>query len=568
MKNKILIVTVIFALMISIFPGAVLAKENNTNIKPRVQYKHIKEKFSKKLKKPTKAEIKEVGSDLEYYKQDVLELIDEMYYKSYENEYINSVKTTLDSFTDEFSNAVNEATSVDDIVTIISLGGGWYQLEYSDYVVENLYTMEYLTSWDKQVVANDKDLSNIKQDLKVAVNNEFECYTSDKYNDYYLSIIEGVKQNLIKDLDNITNVKTLAGIVGKVDLEVNSNLYGDIHLDYSDGIYSSCGEYDDSDYYYGDDEDDDYYYEDFIKDMGMTYVPSVVVGLKAYTKSELNDLKKFTTFYLDTYVNKELQLSTDATNIDEAKAIANTAIQKINSSYNANEIVTLYENAYIEIDKVTGVEFKNLTTSTSYRIANKIKKLKYTYLDKKVYSDGGISKNSDILYYAETTIENTFKDIEIPSDFEVKLEKVLKKTPTYAQELKSLKVKVLKELNSYKNNKKYNQTKVNTILTQATKKINASTDIDEVWNLYYDYVEKLDKTINKYLITTKKVGKGTITKSKTITYGNSFTVKMTPNKGYKIKSVYVDGKKKKITTKYTFKNVTKKHTIKVVFEKK
>ena len=50
-------------------------------------------------------------------------------------------------------------------------------------------------------------------------------------------------------------------------------------------------------------------------------------------------------------------------------------------------------------------------------------------------------------------------------------------------------------------------------------------------------------------------------------YGESHTVKLKPAKGYKIKKVTIDGKKKKIKRKYTFNKVRKKHVVKVVFGK-
>jgi len=62
---------------------------------------------------------------------------------------------------------------------------------------------------------------------------------------------------------------------------------------------------------------------------------------------------------------------------------------------------------------------------------------------------------------------------------------------------------------------------------------------------------------------------GTITPSGTITvnYGDSKTFTITPNSGYKIKDVLVDGGSVGSVSSYTFQNITSSHTIEATFEK-
>ena len=78
--------------------------------------------------------------------------------------------------------------------------------------------------------------------------------------------------------------------------------------------------------------------------------------------------------------------------------------------------------------------------------------------------------------------------------------------------------------------------------------------------------------IRKYKITAKKETKpggngGTITRTCSVEYGRNKTFKMVPKFGYDIKRVYVDGKSIGRKTKYTFKDIREKHTIKVIFRK-
>jgi hypothetical protein len=72
-----------------------------------------------------------------------------------------------------------------------------------------------------------------------------------------------------------------------------------------------------------------------------------------------------------------------------------------------------------------------------------------------------------------------------------------------------------------------------------------------------------------FTITASSGVGGTITPSGTVTvnYGESKTFTITPDKGYKIKDVKVDGKSVGAVSTYAFSNITDNHTIEVTFEK-
>ncbi|MGN1383987.1 MAG: hypothetical protein ACI4XD_01690 [Clostridia bacterium] len=78
---------------------------------------------------------------------------------------------------------------------------------------------------------------------------------------------------------------------------------------------------------------------------------------------------------------------------------------------------------------------------------------------------------------------------------------------------------------------------------------------------------KLEVTfaINTYTITTSSNSGGIITESATVNYGDSKTFAITPNTGYHIVDVKVDGESKGAIESYTFENVTKNHTIEAEF---
>jgi len=75
--------------------------------------------------------------------------------------------------------------------------------------------------------------------------------------------------------------------------------------------------------------------------------------------------------------------------------------------------------------------------------------------------------------------------------------------------------------------------------------------------------------INVYNITASAGSGGTIIPSGNISvnYGDSKTFTITPDKGYKISDVKVDGKSVGAVSTYTFSNITDNHTIEATFEK-
>jgi hypothetical protein len=81
-------------------------------------------------------------------------------------------------------------------------------------------------------------------------------------------------------------------------------------------------------------------------------------------------------------------------------------------------------------------------------------------------------------------------------------------------------------------------------------------------------IEASFEAIN-FTITASAGSNGSISPSSTITvnYGDSRTFTITPDKGYKIRDVKVDGKSVGAVSTYTFSNITDNHTIEATFEK-
>lgn len=76
---------------------------------------------------------------------------------------------------------------------------------------------------------------------------------------------------------------------------------------------------------------------------------------------------------------------------------------------------------------------------------------------------------------------------------------------------------------------------------------------------------KANYEVNTHTITTKTNDGGVIAGNTTVNYNDNATFTITPNTGYGIVDVKVDGTSVGAKTSYEFKNVVKNHTIEVVF---
>ena len=562
MKKRLLILTIVFSFLLVIAPNNVLAANNKV-----FNQKKIVERQKFKLVKPTKAQVRAVGSETEYYKQLVLETLDDMYLSSNSGKYTKEIKNIINDYYDSLSNEINNVQDSSEIVaTVVNFFGMDIPI-FTDKYNQKLYTFDTLVHFDIDRVNSKTNFDEFKDDMINAVSYGFDCYSGKMtlYNDYYYSSIMGVKANSKSILEESTDWLSIAEALGIVRANVSEfeplasfseNLDTDIYCE---------NDYDDEDedgFDYVDEEE-----SDLIEKLGVKTAPSIYIGQDLYTKDEIKTIKEGFNIYLDNYVNRQLKVANYPVD-DSINNLYNDSVKAINSSVNVDEIVSIYERTIEKLEKTTGVEYKDYNSAKYKRLAKELDALRDKYTDSKVYSENSIYNNEYYIDFATSLIDydNIFKDVEVPSDIVDRLIEILDETPTYKEELKQLKADYIAELKTFKNNKKYNQSKVVAIVNEGIKKINAAKTIEDVWDLYDEYYDKAEATIYKFKITTSKVGKGTISKSATIKYGNSYTVKIKPTVGYKISAIYVDGKKVKLTEKYTFKNITKKHTIKVVFK--
>lgn len=537
-------ILLIICLVLTLTPSIVNAKDTNFSKEKKLVTK------INNLKNPFIKRTKEVENALEFYKQTYID--DEM------TPIYSRIMDDRTKYSDEVIKAAQETYEemldvLDDLDSEEEFNGETF--------LRNFYSRQYYL-YDLSELTKKKQekfsISELKNSFIYQTKSFFNCFSKSSYNDYYYSKITSLKTKSLNSLSKTTtSYPKLVNKIANIEFNVAYDL-GDSLTYYYDG-------YDNEEEYYEDYEEEyyDYDYEDEIEtvleSLGIT-IPNdlyYLAGNKIFSKSEINDLRNGIKIYINNYVDRQFDLYDG--DLTEVKNIRTQAFKELNSMIDGNEMVSLCLSTIEQMEDLTGVKYLTVTEGTYYKYYFKIEKIYEKYSDDTIYTESGLEEISDIYYTVTAALEEYVMNVEIPKDLSTRFESLLKKVPT-------VKVELYNELVSmYKNKAKYDQTKVTKILKEAKIAFNNTTNIDEAYEVYYEYMDRLDATIKKFTITTSKIGKGTVTKTKKVTYGSNYTVKIIPNKGYKIKSITVDGKKIKKVSKYTFKNIKKNHTLKVVF---
>lgn len=565
MKKKLITLTVVFALLLSVFPVNIFAEDTQPEKKYDLEKPHQKNKLNFSIKKPTKSQIKAVGSELEYYKQEFLEIVDSYYYDFDPNAtYEGFMKECYESYLD-ITNYINNATTIDNLIPEeTDLWGS-----VSDSFYEKLMIMLEFSKLSNVYDENKTYIENFKS-FKINSQKQqkmiFDCLEEDSFNEYYQSMITGAKITTYQDIKNAENYKQLASAKANLISFIANNINEGFDLDYS-GITEGYCSSEFYQYYVGDNYI--YYNTDVFNVLDVFPITKYNFSEKViYNKEEANVIKKTYNRYLYVYVKR--QLTKEGLYNEEVENIYNSTINKINKSMSVEEAVNYCLQAINQIEEITGSTYKDISDRKRNEISTKIGELdeKYTK-EENLYSEDNYMIITDTIFVIEEFVNfYNIKDAELPADLIGNLNTYLDKIPTKEEELKMAKERYIKYLNNFRNNVKYNQAKVVPIINEGIKLINNATTIEKARSIYITYYNKAKATIKKFNIKTSKVGNGYITSSKIAKYGTSVSISIKPKTGYKIGKIYVDGKRVKITTKYTFKNITKNHTIKAVFVKK
>lgn len=397
----------------------------------------------------------------------------------------------------------------------------------NDKTVEVMNRIILLSDLNKSVVSKSSDLNRLKNELKNKLKKMVKVnYQRANYNDFYWDKLNFTLNNALSEIDKVTT--------------------------YSD--YCMAEEN----------------WEDFFDGSGEEINPLDGDTIDAGIHSK-DQLEEYAEEYIDEFDENIEKLKNLGYKFSEDKAYEleeqlETALSKTIYLPSMYSVYLNYEN---QLKKLAGYKEElreKISLSDKKRAEKKVKEIFLTY-KKENYSDINWEVLSFVLVNAYDEIDEAVYKDEVGDRFFKSFKEELKEVKTLSQELSEAKQMAVLTLKSYIGQKQYNQTKVKKLVNEGTKKINAATTSESVYSLLNNYTTAIEKTILTFKITVSKKGNGTVSKSANVKYGYNYSVVITPNAGYKISSITVDGKKKKLTNKYVFKNVTKAHKIAVTFSK-
>ena len=562
-KRRIVAILVAIAMVLSLAPfSGDSARASGSVIKnmKAAGAKIVRKNGKKCYAFSTKADFS--GDSLEETKGLVHAFIDEMYEYAVQDQsmYAANVWKEIQNSYSKINSAIDNARRVKDL--LISDG---FEMYLTDELAEEVEIMTALGYMIKHYIKNDKDISKLAKKTKKSLNELKKDVEKSDFNNFYW----GRLQNLFKDAFNdLKKVKSVREFI-LADYEIS-----EWEADVRTSIATAS---DEIDYPKGEDEEvyDEYDPGELLISIedGEEEVIIIIIGgeYEGYIKNK-NEVEEAR--WLQVSRLKEFaQRSGKKTKKEKEKAekaidkFKKNTLNKIEDTDKIEEaggkkIEEMMSKAGVKIREVTRREF--VDTAKQYNALTS----DYSRMD---YHEGKWGLVERAFFETKDIIENAEYNYElyglIPY-LKSRADKVITLKKQFAKERKRIR-KALKAYTKKGNRKKYNQKKIKKLIRQFDAKVKKikDYDVDNLLALEEKYIGKAKDCINRYKITVKKKGKGYAGKSKKVKYGESHTVKLKPAKGYKIKKVTIDGKKKKIKRKYTFNKVRKKHVVKVVFGK-
>lgn len=519
MKNRIIALLLSVVIILGLLPAQAMAAS-----------------FANTAQSKKSARKMEVATSLEFYRQSLVELLDEsMNYFESPNNYSSEVWNTAQNIYKTEVERINKMTS---LVEMVDLGKvSFLGHTANETTIEVSLVLEGLSELDATVYKNEKDIESIKDELRTYWNDVLSKYKKADYNDFYWDRLVSSKEELYSQIDKIADC---------LDYARFQMYWGDIDIF----------------------ESNDYDFDEYSGTMNSILYQYIV------SKDEMENAVYDVQDTLYEYIEEYLPSRNYKADTENLYTIVYRFEEEALKAEYARQILDIAEKAYTDMIIITGIDPSDdlmkpqANNSDKIRLQARLDKYFFDTYSKKNYSESGWEtilqiKDDYASEIDEIVYKTDLKEDKIYNDFVKELSSV----KTYAQELKEYKSECVMSLKEYIGNPKYNQPKVKAIVTEGIKKINAAKKTEVVESVFGTYLKKAKATINKYKIITSKSGAGAVSASKTVNYGSSYTVKIVPKAGYKIKAIAVDGKKIKLTNAYTFKNIKKAHTIKVTFGK-
>ena len=398
-----------------------------------------------------------------------------------------------------------------------------------------------------QYVQGKGDLKRLQQELQEQFKIARKAYKQTDYNDYYWNLYQDKEAEVSSKIKKVVSKGTFAAYA---DARETLDEFTMLNQSEEDDDWLMLLE--------GDEDSDEEEEEPVLGFLGQWL----------YTKSELAKIRSDLVAAVNTYVKQDLPKKGYKGNAKQFKSVIKQFQTDLKKIPDAETMAAAYEKVLVSIDKKAKLIQKKQTPPTNadiIRMQDKMSDVYYTRYHQKDYTEIGWDKLESIYEQAKNEVEALTDANKLKSSLITKMKNKMDKVPTKKEELSKAKTKYIAKLKKLLKSKKYDQKKLKPIVKKGVTAMKQCKDPMKVAEVYWKYLDKTEKAILTYKITTKAKGKGTTTRGGKVSYGDSYTVKVSPKPGHRIKSVFVDGKRSKLLDRYTFDNVKANHTVVAVF---
>ena len=458
--------------------------------------------------------IRGVDDDLTVMKQKVQEFLDMTYDKVGKREtYSPEVWAEINRAYRETSVRIRNARKTSDLIEDVFMGFAIL----TDDIADGAIRIDRLSGMNVQVYRGKSDLRALQKDLQIELKKARSEYSREEFNDFYWDVWQDKLDHVAEQVNAITSAAaakrlTSAGTPVKantLDAYLQAMVAVETLEDFE--IEDISGEEEEQE---EEEEEVDPVYEDEDDDLDPQlnwYFRPIPEG-EIYTKSTVAEIRKMYERSLREYVKTGLPAYGYKGKASAFDSIIKACVKDMAARQDVVSIYNRAEQAFHAIDKKSGINFgafQEATYASKIRMRDRMKDWFTMHYRQQDYSKKGWSKLTMILMESRAKVRDCF------------LEK------------------------------------------QVTEK------------LFTEYKARMAKVETKkqehFRITTRKKGKGKITASASVKWGQTFTVRMKAKKGHRIKFLKVDGKKiKKVAGKksyaYTFTKVSSAHTVYVKFK--
>ena len=494
-----------------------------------------------------------------------MELSDVVYDKSF---YCKEVWNEIDSSINRIYKIVDDAKRVSDILII-----DYIFAEMNDVLSDELIKVQCMGKMIKHYVRSSADIKKMAS-IEIKRIKTMKKEADKKYfNDYYWGILQNFFRDNIRKLRKVSTAGEYAQ--ARMDVEGVSESISEV-IEY--GQYEEDGETEEEPENNDESQlianNDDVNGGDVIisQDMEMGIVLYEEIEQYVFTKAQVQKERDLQKILLEAYIDYTLKQSGYKGNIKalkkDVKKFTDNKLKKIES---VDEIHKAGKNKLADLVRKTGVTCEEMTSAEYAKAAEEYNTITSDY-SKFNYSAVNWDKVETAFADAKFGIEVSEYAFEAHKIIEI-LKNELGKIPEVKGQFNTEKKKIKKDFNACaKNKKKYNRKKIGKVVKKAINRINKvpKYDMTELHKVRNAYKKKISKCVNKFKISVSSNGRGMVISDKDgkVKYGKDCKVKFSPDAGYRIKKIFIDGKRlKHLVKSYTFKKVKKNHKVKVAFGK-